>query len=385
MPDGEMLAAIGGSGQSFDLWGVGLLAAQPVLLFLGLLIEALIGGLPGLWRNVPHPVALLGRLIALLDRQLNREQRSEPNRRARGIIVAVTLIALAGSLGVLLQTAARELPFGWILELAVIIVLLASRNLFDHVRAVAVALDRGGVAGGRRAGRPIGGRAVAMRDEKGGGARGGGGGGAGREGVRHIVGRDVAMLDEYGVARAAIESSAENFSDAVVAPTVWYLLLGLPGLLIYKTVNTMDSMIGYRTPRHEAFGKAAARIDDVLNFVPARLAALMIVFAAAFTPGGSPRRAWSTLLRDGGNHASPNSGRPEAAMAGALGLALAGPRPYNGAMKPAPWIGKGVARATARDIRRALYVYMVANVINLLMVAGFAWLVATGDRITAQG
>lgn len=349
-----MLAAIGGSGQSFDLWGVGLLAAQPVLLFLGLLIEALIGGLPGLWRNVPHPVALLGRLIALLDRQLNREQRSEPNRRARGIIVAVTLIALAGSLGVLLQTAARELPFGWILELAVIIVLLASRNLFDHVRAVAVALDRGGVA-------------------------------AGREAVRHIVGRDVAMLDEYGVARAAIESSAENFSDAVVAPTVWYLLLGLPGLLIYKTVNTMDSMIGYRTPRHEAFGKAAARIDDVLNFVPARLAALMIVFAAAFTPGGSPRRAWSTLVRDGGNHASPNSGRPEAAMAGALGLALAGPRPYHGAMKPAPWIGKGVARATARDIRRALYVYMVANVINLLMVAGFAWLVATGDRITAQG
>jgi adenosylcobinamide-phosphate synthase len=354
MPEGDLLAAVGGSAQSFDPWGLGLLLAQPMLLFIALVIEAVIGGLPGVWRRVPHPVALLGRLIALLDRQLNRENRSAANRRARGVIVAVVLIVLAGLIGGLLQYAARNLPYGWVLELVVITVLLASRSLYDHVRAVARALDRGGVT-------------------------------AGRDAVRHIVGRDVALLDEYGVARAAIESSAENFSDAVVAPSIWYLLLGLPGLLIYKTVNTMDSMIGYRTPRHEAFGKAAARIDDVMNFFPARLAALMIVWAAAFTPGASPYRAWRTLRRDGYKHASPNAGRPEAAMAGALGLALAGPRPYHGVMKPSPWIGDGVARATAGDIRRALYVYAVAGVINLGMVAFFTLLASLlGDGFSVQ-
>lgn len=342
-----MLAAIGGSGAIIgaDPWRWALLGAQPLLLLIGLVIEAVIGGLPGLWRRVPHPVALLGRLIALLDRQLNREARSAASRRTRGLLVAVLLIVAAGLLGWAIQVAARTAPYGWLIELAAIVILLASRSLFDHVRAVATALDKGGLVAGRAA-------------------------------VRHIVGRDVDRLDEYGVARAAIESCAENFSDAVVAPSFWYLLLGLPGLLIYKTVNTMDSMIGYRTPRHQAFGQAAARIDDALNVIPARLAGLMIVFAACFTPGGSPVRAWRTMLRDHGNHASPNSGWPEAAMAGALGLALAGPRPYHGALKPAPWIGDGVARATPSDIRRALYLYGVACLINIGLVAAFAFLMA---------
>jgi adenosylcobinamide-phosphate synthase len=349
MPDGDTLAALGrsagGSGQILDPWGLGLLMAQPLLLLIALAIEGVIGGLPRLWRRVPHPIALLGRLIAFFDRRLNREDRSPASRRTRGIIVAVFLIALASAIGGALQFVARNLLYGWVIELGVLIVLLSGRSLFDHVRAVAVALDRGGLA-------------------------------AGRDAVRHIVGRDVAQLDEHGVARAAIESAAENFSDAVVAPVCWYLLLGLPGLLIYKTVNTMDSMIGYRTPRHAAFGMAAARTDDALNFIPARLSALMIVAAAAFTPGGSPRRAWRTLLRDGGNHASPNSGRPEAAMAGALGLALAGPRPYHGAWKHAPWIGDGLARATAADILRALFLYAVASLLNFGLVACFAFMTA---------
>jgi adenosylcobinamide-phosphate synthase len=345
-----MVAVIGGSGAIFgaDPWGWGLLGAQPLLLLIGLVTEAVIGGLPGLWHRVPHPIALLGRLIAFFDRQLNRETRSAASRRRRGLAVAILLIVLAGLLGWAIQAGARTQPYGWLMELAVIVILLASRSLFDHVRAVITALNTGGLVAGRAA-------------------------------VRHIVGRDVEKLDEYGVARAAIESCAENFSDAVVAPSFWYLLLGLPGLLIYKTVNTMDSMIGYRTPRHQAFGMAAARIDDGMNFIPARLAGLMIVLAACFAPGASPIRAWRTMWRDHSNHASPNSGWPEAAMAGALGLALAGPRPYHGELKAAPWIGDGMARAMPADIRRALYLYGVACLISLGLVAAFAFLVAAAE------
>ena len=183
--------------------------------------------------------------------------------------------------------------------------LVAQRSLYDHVAAVALALDRGGLA-------------------------------AGREAVRHIVGRDPSRLDAHGVARAAIESLAENFSDGVVAPVFWYLLLGLPGLFAYKMANTLDSMIGHKTPHYLAFGWAAARFDDLANLAPARISGVLIAAAAVFAEKGRPGRALAIMLRDGAKHRSPNAGWPEGAMAGALDLALAGPRHYAGGPRRRP-------------------------------------------------
>jgi adenosylcobinamide-phosphate synthase len=193
---------------------------------------------------------------------------------------------------------------------------------------------------------------------------------AGRKAVAHIVGRDVRRLDAHGVARAAIESCAENYSDAVVAPTFWYVLFGFPGLLVYKAVNTTDSMIGYRSPRYRAFGMAAARTDDAANFLPARLAGVFLCTAALFVPTARPVAGLRTMLRDAGNHRSVNAGWPEGAAAGALGLALAGPRTYTDSVIDDAWIGDGRAKATPRDIDRALYLYAVACLINAFVVAG---------------
>jgi len=231
--------------------------------------------------------------------------------------------------------------FGWIIEALLLVTFLAARELHDRVREVMVALATGDMEAARIA-------------------------------VAHVVGRDPAYLDEHGIARAGIESLAENFSDGVVAPVFWYVLFGFPGFLIYKTVNTMDSMIGYRTERHRAFGMTAARLDDVLNLIPARLSGLFIAIAAIFTPRANPARALVTMLRDAGKHTSMNAGWPEGAMAGALDLALAGPRRYSEATIDAPWVGSGRARATAGDMRGALYLYVVANLINGVWLAAFA-------------
>jgi adenosylcobinamide-phosphate synthase len=228
------------------------------------------------------------------------------------------------------------------IELFLLIVLLAQRELYSAVRRVALALNAEGLESARTA-------------------------------VGHIVGRDPAYLDEHGVARAGIESLAENFSDGVVAPVFWYVLFGMPGLLIYKTVNTLDSMIGYRDERYAAFGFTAARLDDVLNLIPARLSGLIISLAAIVSPSGKPARAFGVMWRDAGKHKSPNSGWPEAAMAGALGLALAGPRRYARHTQDDAWINAGgSAKATASDMERALYLFVAACLINGLIVAVIA-------------
>jgi adenosylcobinamide-phosphate synthase len=224
----------------------------------------------------------------------------------------------------------------------IIAVLVAQRSLFDHVAAVARGLDRGGLAGGREA-------------------------------VRHIVGRDPASLDVHGVARAAIESLAENFSDGVVAPVFWYLLFGLPGLFAYKMTNTLDSMIGQRTLRYRSFGWAAARLDDVLNTVPAPLSGLLLISAAMFAKNGRPGHALMIMLRDGRKHHSPNAGWPESAMAGALHVALAGPRRYPEGVVADPWLGDGSARVVTSDIMRALQLYRLACLIEGGLLLG-VWL-----------
>ncbi len=315
----------------------------PVLLLLALLLDAAFGDPHLVFRFVPHPVALLGGLTGWFDRRLNRAQRSVASRTLRGLVVVVLMVLLAAAAGWLIADLAGRWRYGWVIELAVVTLLIAQRSLFDHVRAVARALERDGLEGGRAA-------------------------------VAHIVGRDPARLDGHGVARAAIESLAENFADGVTAPVFWYLLLGLPGLVACKAINTMDSMIGHRTPEHAAFGRAAARLDDAMNFLPARIAGVMIVAAALFAPSGRPWQAFRIMARDGRRHRSPNAGWPEAAMAGALSVALSGPRSYDGAASDEPWLGEEFpARIGPVEIRRALYLFAVACFVNFVVVAGIAW------------
>ena len=309
-----------------------------VLLLLALVLDAAVGGMGPVWRILPHPVVLVGRLIGWLDGKLNRAHRSNVDRAARGAITVIVVVALAAALGLGVQWLTFHHDLGWALELFLITALLAQRELYGAVRRVAQALKLDGVESARTA-------------------------------VGQIVGRDPAYLDEHGVARAGIESLAENFSDGVVAPVFWYVLFGFPGLAVYKAVNTLDSMIGYRDEKYAAFGFTAARLDDVLNLIPSRLAGLIIVLAAFVSPKGKPAHAFKTMWRDASKHKSPNAGWPEAAMAGALGLALAGPRRYARHTQNDPWIGDGTAKATATDMERALYLFVAACLINGLIVA----------------
>jgi adenosylcobinamide-phosphate synthase len=312
----------------------GVAGARPLLvLAAALLLDAFFGEFPLLFRLLPHPVALVGRAIAALDRRLNRETRPERDRFVRGIVTVLLLGLAAIGAGLVVAWFCHVVGYGWALETLIVAVLLAQRSLFDHVASVERALSVRGLA-------------------------------AGRDAVRHIVGRDPASLDGHGVARAAIESLAENFSDGVVAPALWYALLGLPGLFLYKTVNTLDSMIGHRSQKYRAFGWAAARLDDVMNFIPARLSGLALALAGLLLPGTKSADAVAAMIRDAGKHRSVNAGWPEAAMAGALGLALAGPRRYGGTVVEDAWIGSGRARAMPADIGRALALYVVACLVH---------------------
>lgn len=318
--------------------------ADPLLMLIaGLVIDALFGDMPALFRHIPHPIVLAGRAAAFFDRKLNRESRSEASRRERGVVAVIVLVGGAALLGLAVERICRGSLVGAAVETILIAVLVAQRSLYEHVAAVAIGLKSGGLVGGREA-------------------------------VRHIVGRDPMSLDEHGVARAAIESLAENFSDGVVAPVFWYLLLGLPGLFAYKATNTLDSMIGHRTPRYRAFGWSAARLDDVLNAVPAPASGLLLAAAAVFARNARAGHALTIMLRDGRKHHSPNAGWPESAMAGALGLALAGPRRYSDGLVADPWLGDGSAQASSADIVRALEVYRLACLVEGGLLVG-AWLV----------
>ena len=317
---------------------------SPEILLLALGLDALIGDPAALYARLPHPVVIIGRGVGNLDRRLNREQDPTALRRVAGIAACILLVTLSFGIGWLLHRSLRALPGGWIAEALLISAFLAQNSLYRHVAAVAQGLVGAGLPGGRRA-------------------------------VAHIVGRDPASLDEPAICRAALESLAENFSDGVTAPLFWALLLGLPGILTYKAVNTADSMVGHRTPRHLAFGWASARLDDLLNLVPARAAGLVLAVAAFPLPGASSGGAFSAMRRDAPLHRSPNAGWPEAAMAGALGLALAGPRRYGGAIVEDNWMNAGGRReASAADIRRGLALYVLACIIQAILVALIALL-----------
>jgi adenosylcobinamide-phosphate synthase len=268
-----------------------------ILLLPAMLLDAALGEPRWLWSRAPHPAVVMGRVIGWADTTFN----AGPKRRLQGAIV---MAGLAGA-ALILGWAIHIIPDFGLLEVIAVAIILAQRSLVDHVRAVADAL-RLSVGDGRRA--------VAM-----------------------IVGRDTAQMNAAEVARGAIESAAENLSDGVIAPIFWYLILGLPGLLFYKITNTADSMIGHRTPRHEEFGWAAARLDDVLNWVPARITAALIALSHGWTDA-------APILRDAPLHRSPNAGWPEAAMAVVLGVALSGPRSYHGKVQDYPWVNPDGAR-----------------------------------------
>jgi adenosylcobinamide-phosphate synthase len=298
-------------------------------------VEALIGYPASLYRAIGHPVTWMGRWLKWLEAKLNRSSASFAARRVSGAVALCLYLAPVALIG---WAATRALlPHGAPGFAALVLLaatLPAQLSLANHVRAVADGLDAG-------------------LDE-------------GRRTVAMIVGRNPAALDEAGVARAAIESLAENFSDGVVAPILWTALGGLVGGALYKAINTADSMIGHKDDRHGAFGWAAARFDDLVNLPASRLAALWLILAAATTPGASARDALRAVWRDASLHRSPNAGWPEAAMAGALGLKLAGPRVYGETLIDDAFMGAGKREAGAADIRRALTIYRVACVIEWL-------------------
>lgn len=308
------------------------------LAFLSLLAELCLGYPDRLVRAVGHPVIWIGRLITCLDKSLNRASDSDTMRRVLGVVALLVIVLVPAGIAHGLAQLFGLVPFGIVLTALAASTLLAQRSLASHVAAVAEALETGGLPAGRKA-------------------------------VSMIVGRDPEALDEAGVSRAAIESLAENFSDGIVAPAFWLAAGGFAGGAAYKAANTADSMIGHKTERHGAFGWAAARFDDLINLPASRLTALLIVLAAVLVPGADPARAWKAVWRDAKNHRSPNAGWPEAAMAGALGLALAGPRSYGGVLVDDSFMGEGGRRqANAADIRKALRLYWSAD---LIMVAGF--------------
>jgi adenosylcobinamide-phosphate synthase len=306
-----------------------------------MMIELCAGYPQALLRAIGHPVIWIGRLIAALDRLLNRDTADAYRRRGAGIVAILLLLGIVGAIAFVVERELLRLPFGLIAVAVVASTLIAQRSLHQHVADVATALEQGGVIAGRAA-------------------------------VAKIVGRDVGALDAAGVARAAIESLAENFSDAVVAPVFWMAIAGLPGAALYKAINTADSMIGHRTPRHEAFGWAAAKLDDLVNPPASRLSALLLVAAAMLSKNAAAAAAWRAVLRDASRHRSPNAGYPEAAMAGALGLSLAGPRVYGGVTIDDATMGDGRCDATATDIRRALTLYRYADAILIALVAAIA-------------
>jgi adenosylcobinamide-phosphate synthase len=313
--------------------------SNAAILLLALAIDAAVGDPEWLYRAIAHPTVLAGRLIDWLDQGLNNLADSPAWQRFWGIVAMVFLVGGGLTVGWLMEALLALVPFGWVGTALLVSTLLAQNGLYRHVGAVANGLDQAGLAGGRNA-------------------------------VEHIVGRDPETLDEAGVARAALESLAENFSDAVTAPAFWALLLGLPGILAYKAVNTADSMIGHRTPRYEHFGWAAARLDDLLNLLPARLAGPALCGAAFLLSRAQGRAAWQAMWRDARKHHSPNAGWPEAAMAGALGLALAGPRAYDGEIVADAWMGAGGRTdAGSGDIRRGLRLYVIACGVQIVIVA----------------
>ena len=313
------------------------------ILPIAIVIDALAGDPPAIWNRIAHPVVVIGSIIDLLDTWLNREWFPPLMRRVLGALSLALVIVLAAGIGYLAQRLFTNLPYGWVGTALLAAIVLAGRSLYDHVLAVANAFTDGLPAA--------------------------------RAAVALVVGRDPGGLDQPRICRAAIETTAENLSDGVIAPALWFLVFGLPGMFAYKAVNTADSMIGHWGARHADFGWAAARLDDLLNWPASRFSGPLVVLAAPLA-GGAIADSWRTMLRDASKHRSPNAGWPEAAMAAALGIALAGPRRYGGSLVDDPFLNdEGRHDALPADIRRALKVYLGAVALFFVLVSAAGLLV----------
>ncbi|MEM6390284.1 MAG: adenosylcobinamide-phosphate synthase CbiB [Pseudomonadota bacterium] len=290
-------------------------------LALAMVLDSLFGEPRWLWDRAPHPAVLIGRAIAWADRRLNRGD----GKRAKGITLIVGLVAASIAIGAVIAA------LGWPFEALAAAILLAQRSLVDHVQSVADGLR------------------LSLAE--------------GRDAVAMIVGRDTNAMDDAAVSRAAIESAAENLSDGVIAPLFWFAIAGLPGMLAYKAVNTADSMIGYLTPKHAEFGWAAAKLDDLLNWVPARLTALLILASQ------TALERWPEVKTEAPRHRSPNAGWPESALARSLDIALSGPRAYEGEMRDFPFVNPdGLHDLRAPDIERAISALWRAWALALALV-----------------
>ena len=304
---------------------------------LALLAERIFGYPKPLYRQIGHPVEWIGVLLSKLEIMLYDSDAEPIQARLRGIAALIALLFSVAVPAVLVSTFLSAFTFGWIIEALLATALIAQYSLHEHVSAVGKGLD------------------ISLSE--------------GRKAVSMIVGRDPPQLDESGVTKAALESLAENTSDGIVAPVLWYALLGLPGIVMYKAINTADSMIGHRSERYIYFGWAAARLDDLVNLPASRLTGLLFAGATAWTDRERGKVAWHAMWRDAPKHNSPNAGWPESALAASLGVKFGGPRSYQGQLVNLPWMGEGRETLNRDDIRKGLRLYGTAMTFLLLLVA----------------
>ena len=304
---------------------------------IALIIDRIIGWPKWLFQRISHPVVAIGHIISWCDKTLNRTDQSSSIRRTCGIITVVIVIGVCLLISLIISNFVPKSVLGIILTSLLIWPWIAAKSLRDHVIKVAIALAASDPASARSA-------------------------------VSMIVGRNAKTLDNFGIARASLESLAENTSDGVVAPLFWTVIFGLPGLFVYKAINTMDSMIGYRTQNYEAFGWAAAKLDDLANFLPARLTGLLFALTAT-----KPIYSMTIMWRDAGKHRSPNAGWPESGFAAALNIRLSGPRDYEGTRSNDEWLHEEGENPTEKDIVLGLKHYN--RLLNWLIVVPFAILV----------
>lgn len=320
-------------------------AFNALALALAIVVDAVFGEPNWAWKRVPHPVVLMGHLVGWLDRRMNHQQHTPFRQKRAGInaLIRVIFVVAALSIGLLALAGWVHPGLAFLVTVLLGAVLLAQRSLHDHVEAVRSPLAEGDLPAARQA-------------------------------LSLIVGRTTENLDESGVTRAALESLAENHSDGVIAPAFWMLIGGLTGIALYKAINTADSMIGYKTGRHRHFGWASAKLDDVVNFVPARLSVGLITLSVAITSLAAQKGAfawpdWTTIRKDAPTHASPNAGWPEASYASALGIALGGPRTYPSGTVKARYINDAGRRdLDAGDIRKGLALFRATCAATLLVV-----------------